>query len=599
MSNFYKIALVLFAIFFMTACGGGGGDNSVANENTEVTNSELNTSSDTSIDDSSDNSTKTSVDSITDSSTPECNTTQSIPECNTTTVTAPLSYKGLQFFYEPLDSASYKLEQLSDSDFNALSQENRLKVANKLLNTLFFGYELPELKDKINQGNFITSVQNGLKEQTTDIGWLESYILNDEFFDQYTYYEPQAITILTRFYTMQELDKYYLDNWMAYILTQTIMFSPAYELASTHYSNIANVYNRIVTMSQDGYGMRFITYIHMSSEDNWRRFRSPEDNGREMLEIYLLDTKDSDVPLAAKALQNWKLNTDSDTLEIGLNVNTEPISLFSTTIYTGDDFYRELVKSNDFVYGVTTRLVDFFFTDYSQSDKEDIVKTVVSSNPETWQDILLQIIFSKEYLLNNQRAQSAEETFFSLAKKMNFRHKKSTFYYFKYYLDKMNQATMKYKLGKLERVPLDSLSFANYHKFIREYVFLNVAYEDETDLTSWKYDGWLNSDFVDYDKFNYDENKPIESLENIINYIFNSIIARDATADEMELFKTHMLTERDEELVLKYEFNFCYVNEDDPEYQQELRDSNKRHIAVLVLDYISRLEETYMQREVK
>jgi len=398
---------------------------------------------------------------------------------------------------------------------------------------------------------------------------------------------------------MQELDKYYLDNWMAYILTQTIMFSPAYELASTHYSNIANVYNRIVTMSQDGYGMRFITYIHMSSEDNWRRFRSPEDNGREMLEIYLLDTKDSDVPLAAKALQNWKLNTDSDTLEIGLNVNTEPISLFSTTIYTGDDFYRELVKSNDFVYGVTTRLVDFFFTDYSQSDKEDIVKTVVSSNPETWQDILLQIIFSKEYLLNNQRAQSAEETFFSLAKKMNFRHKKSTFYYFKYYLDKMNQATMKYKLGKLERVPLDSLSFANYHKFIREYVFLNVAYEDSTDISSWEYDGWLNSDFVDYDKFNYDENKPIESLENIINYIFNSIIARDATADEMELFKTHMLTERDEELVLKYEFNFCYVNEDDPEYQQELRDSNKRHIAVLVLDYISRLEETYMQREVK
>jgi len=511
----------------------------------------------------------------------------------------PLSYKGLQFFYEPLDSASYKLEQLSDSDFNALSQKNKLKVANKLLNTLFFGYELPELKDKINQGNFITSIQNGLKEQTTDIGWLESYILDDEFFDQYTYNEPQAITILTRFYAMKDLDKYYINNWIAYILTQTIMFSPAYELESSHTSNIANVYNRIVTMLQSGYGMRFITYTHMLSEDNWRRFRSPEDNGREMLEIFLLDTKDSHVPLAAKALQNWKLNTDSDTLEIGLNVNTEPISLFGTTIYTGDDFYRELAKSNDFAYGVTTRLVDFFFTDYSQSDKEDIVKTIVSSNPETWQDILLQIVFSKEYLLNNQRAQSAEETFFSLLKKMNFRHRKSTFYYFKYYLDMMNQATMKYKLGKLDRVPLDSLSFANYHKYIREYVLLNVAYEDETDLSSWKYDGWLNSDFIDYDKFNYDETRPIESLENIINYIFNSIIARDATADEMELFKSHMLTVRDEKLVLKYEFDFCYVNNDDKEYQQETRDNNKRHIAVLVLDYISRLDEIYMQREVK
>jgi hypothetical protein len=43
----------------------------------------------------------------------------------------------------------------------------------------------------------------------------------------------------------------------------------------------------------DDVGMRYSTYLHMTSSDNWRRFRSPEDNGREMLEIYTLDFNDT------------------------------------------------------------------------------------------------------------------------------------------------------------------------------------------------------------------------------------------------------------------------------------------------------------------
>jgi len=60
----------------------------------------------------------------------------------------------------------------------------------------------------------------------------------------------------------------------------------------------------MVTALNDQEGLRFITYKHMMSEDNWRRFRSPEDNGREMLEIYNLDFNDAHVPISAKALQN-------------------------------------------------------------------------------------------------------------------------------------------------------------------------------------------------------------------------------------------------------------------------------------------------------
>jgi hypothetical protein len=140
------------------------------------------------------------------------------------------------------------LNQLTDNKFNTYTLAKKLRIANSLLSTLFFGYPQNTLLEKINSGTFISDLREGLAEDRIDKGWLESYIIDDEIFRQYDRWaEPQAITILTRFYAMPELDSYFLKNWIAYILTQTIMFSPAYELESTHTPNIANVYNRIVT----------------------------------------------------------------------------------------------------------------------------------------------------------------------------------------------------------------------------------------------------------------------------------------------------------------------------------------------------------------
>ena len=511
-----------------------------------------------------------------------------------------LSYKGLTFFYQNKTSSQYKLAQLSNDDFNALSDKNKLQVADKLLTTLFFGYPLKILKSKIASGDFIDTLHDELGKDITDKGWLESYILNDEEFRQFqsSYYEPQAITILSRFYAMKKLDKYFLNNWIAYILTQTIMFSPAYELSSTHAPDISGVYNRIVNLLDEEAGIRFITYVHMMSEDNWRRFRSPEDNGREMLEIFLQDTHDSHVPIAGKALQNWKLNTDSDTLEVSLNKNTTPLSLFGTTIFNGDDFYRELVKSNHFIRGVTNRLVDFFFPEKSTAEKNSIVSAIVSSKPETWQDILLQIIFSKEYLLHNDRAKSAEEEFYSLAKKMNYLQRRNTFYDFKSYLEKMHQASMKYKLGKLERVPLDTLSFAYYHKYIREYVLMKRANPDYADdHNSWSHFGWIDS-YIGFDKFIYDENDDVLSLKNFVDYLFESTVARKATPSEQLMFKNHMIENTGNDNNFLYEFDMFTTN-DDPQKQATRRENNKRNIARTVLDYISRLDITYSMREVE
>jgi len=510
-----------------------------------------------------------------------------------------LSYKGLTFYYQGLTPSQYKLDQLTNDEFNALGSTQKLQVANKLLTTLFFGYPQKELQAKIDSDNFINGVRTGLEEEKTDKAWLESYILDEDKFRQYSSYnEPQAINILSRFYAMKDLDSYFLKNWVAYILTQTIMFSPAYELSTTHTPNISRVYNRIVTFLNEEAGMRFITYVHMMSEDNWRRFRSPEDNGREMLEIYQLDMDDAHVPIAGKALQNWKLNTDNDTLEVGLNQNTVALNLFGTTIYNGDDFYRELVKSNLFTKGVTKRLVDFFFPETSDAKKQQITESIVSSQPETWQDILLQIVFSEEYLLHNQRAQSAEETFFSLAKKMDFKHKDSTFYYLKENMEDMHQASMKYKLGKIERVPLDTLSFAYYHKFIRNEVLLRRSNPDAiNDYDSWSRAGWSDS-FIAFDTFNYDSNNDTVSLDAFVNYLFKTTTSRVASSEELKLFRDHMIESRDGKKLFRYEFNM-FVTYDDAEKQTKSREDRKRNIAFIVLDYISRLDTTYRQREVQ
>ena len=561
---------LLFISLFITNCGGGGSSSSSATTSTDGTGS---------------------------SST----TTVLTEETNTNDEFSQTEYRGLVFYPKSLSPSDYALNQLSNAEYNALSGTHKQQVADKLLSTLFFGYTPQELQSKIDSDNFIEDIRSGLTEEKTDKAWLETHILDEEKFRQVDYNEQEAVDILARFYSMKELDSYFIKNWIAYILTQTIMFSPAYELDSTHTPNIARVYNRIVMMLNVESGMRYITYVHMSSEDNWRRFRSPEDNGREMMEIFTLDMDDSHVPIAGKALQNWKLDRDSDTLVVSLNQNTQALSLFGTTIYNGDDFYREMAKSNLFTRGVTKRLVDFFFPNATLSKKSQITNSIVSSQPETWQDILLQIVFSEAYLLHSSRAKSAEELFFSLAKKTDFKHRTGTFHEFKDALEEMHQASMKYKLGKLKRVPLDTLSFANYHKYLRERILLrksNPAKED--DYGAYDRQGW-SEDFVANTNYTLNEEDGIASLESFIQYLFNATISRNANNEEMTLFKEHMLRDKSDTnktQVLDYTFNLIETR-NDAEEQTKRREDRKRDIATIVLDYISRLSETYTQREVR
>ena len=143
-----------------------------------------------------------------------------------------------------------------------------------------------------------------------------------------------------------------------------------------------------------------------------------------------------------------------------------------------------------------------------------------------------------------------------------------------------------------------TLSFANYHKYIRERILLRKSSPvKETEYDAWDRQGWDES-FIANENFNFYEGNEVGSLNSLIHYLFKATISRTATSAELALFGEHMLIEEAGEQKLYYTFDM-FRTHDDPIKQKQYREDNKRNIAVIVLDYISRLSATYTQEEVK
>ena len=521
---------------------------------------------------------------------------------------------GLSVYIENKPSNEYQLQQLTDTSFNSLSKQNQYKVADKLLSTLFFGYPRDELKQRIDSGHFISEIQQQFLVSSNDMGEVEVKI-NDEN----RYYQSERrpdVKILSRFYEMFKLDKSYLDHWTSYILAQTILFSPAAELSSVANPDAFGVYNRLYTLQEQEAGMRYAAFIHMQSDENWRRFRSPEDNGREMLEIYALDEDDGNVPIAAQALQNWHLNRDKDTLVIGLNKNTEPLTLLDEMQFTtGVDFYAALAKSNAFTKGVTTRLVDFLFADTNDAKKEELVDSIVSSNPETWHDILLQILFSEDYLLHSSRVKSIEEVSFSLMKKLSYNTYSSSFRKLSDEMKKMGQLSMSYKLGKSNRVPLDNISFGTYQKYIRDQIFRTWSRDatlswnpnrvDDTHNSAYfmshfdRYErrGISSKHFMSADQYEVVEDDDALTVTNYIKYLFNAVLSRDVKTDELKMLMDHIEGVSGSSPQWFHD-NLNYLS-DDKDYQEYVRYGGRYNIQYFVFEYMLRLDELYFFKGVE
>ncbi len=548
--------------------------------------------------------------------------------------------------------------ELSKADYDALSDEQKYQVANKLLATLFKGMPVDEFFDisngmdnlRLKAGdNFLADTKAAFKyelsqqqrnhhdllitdpddDQQNDVAEERYRSLFEIDFNASSSDWPKQLP-MARMY-QYPLSKNTLDIWISYVLTNSILFSPAEEIDSASIRDVQKVFFKLREDLRENKSIRQIVARHQRTQENWRRFRSPEDNTREMIEIYLgLFDRDEDVPRASKACQDLYLSDQAANYELLSTgyINTEPQYVLDTFVTTCGDFYDVVANHPLLIPRVTTVIVDYLFYKKSADEKIRIVETILRDNPQTFQDVFKSILFSRAYLLENERPKSAEETFFSTAHQLdwkpyrdlliemtgdNINHKVS--------LKHMSWPVMELKLGRFSGVPLDSLSFANYHKGIREYLLLgtassnlnatngscnsNVEGSQERNSCRWKMGLGIEmpdelpplpdasavsiSDAV-LAKYEYEQARVARlsersqrvlglSLDDYLDYLFMSVLQRKVSDEEKA------------DLIAYFEArNFLTEN---ILQNQVIRDYAYDEVAQVTFDYVSRLPEYY------
>lgn len=477
----------------------------------------------------------------------------------------------------PTIRASGAAATLSDSEYNALSNEQKYAVANKLMGTLYKGVPVSDFfKIEAGLGNpalkseasFIDETEGALARPLEDKEVYLAQIEEKYFFDEVRKPLEYPLAALYEFPVSRD----YFHRWIAYRLANSILFSPALENDSVDYTDIQDIQFRLVKMMEEGRSIREIVYEHMISQENWRRFRSPEDNTREMIEIFLgLFDQDAEVPKASIACKNWSLTDDEQgyQLVIGFDENTEPQQVLGATILSCYDFYQVVAQHPLLIPRIASVLVDKFFVGTPAEKKAALVDAIVAAGPTTFDQLFFIILFSKEYLLDAERPKDFEETFFPVAAKINwFAH--GNFFRFVNSddsgtsfptLKRMGQASLTYKLGRFPEIPLDSLSFSVFHKAVREQLLI----KRKTDAFSSSDGGW-QKEFI---------NLNLQG-DDFVHYLFLSVLSRKANPDELRVLK---------EVFVKKQLQ----DSTDPRRQEGIRLGQ----AMIVLDYLSRLSELY------
>ncbi len=576
--------------------------------------------------------------------------------------------------------------ELSASEYNKLTDAQKYQVSNKLLGTMFRGIPVADFFDissgmnnlTLKQGgnllrNTKTAINTALDDEERDlhdmiiVGFQDiggERDIQGKFKDVNDNFPRDWPKILPLARMMEyPLSKDTFDHFVAYTLVNTILFSPAEEIDSTSIRDVQKVYNKLYSDLHQNKSVREIIARHQRTQENWRRFRSPEDNTREMIEIYLgLFDRDADVPRAAKACQDLYLTDADDDYELlstGYE-NTEPQYVLDTFVTTCGDFF-DVVASHPLVMPrMATVLVEYFFPEKSSAERTQIVGTILSGNPVTFQDIFKSILFSREYLLENERVRSFEESFFSIAHQTKWRPYRDLFEEMTdnrvdgqdvddnaaVVMENMNWPVMTLKLGRFTSVPMDALSFANYHKGLRDSILIDDdnntnggSYRDCNDLNSFETNTSRASSRCDWSeglglvepvepvhpndngkagvalpeelaKYNLDMasyQRDLEtfnqvqslSVDDYLDYLFMSVANRVATQAEKDGFK-QMLGDsspsgkrfiRDDG-----DGNLSvYVNENN---SNRLSKTNYDEVAKVVFDYLSRLPETYYFRTI-
>ena len=129
-------------------------------------------------------------------------------------------------------------------------------------------------------------------------------------------------------------------------------------------------------------------------------------------------------------------------------------------------------------------ILDQIFRNFADRDAEErlsLTQSIAAANPVRFEDIFLSILFSQSYLLDTERQASFEEAYLGMAARLRWDAHRDVFRGMtggrgglsRTYMNEMGWPTMSLKLGRLSEVPSDALSFANYHKALRETLMLN------------------------------------------------------------------------------------------------------------------------------
>lgn len=408
-------------------------------------------------------------------------------------------------------------------------------------------------------------------------------------------------------------------NWMAYFLANTIMYSPAEEMESTDMQDVQRMYRFLFNNINDGTPIRSMVRSNLASLSRWRVARTPQNAGLEAFENYLglfeeavpdpelepeayeiyarenpiLATLPESIESVGIACRDYYLTRASDDYLIGQTdfPNTRTMVILEGNFITScTDFYDVVAGHSLVIPRAVEVIINYFMPgEDAREARLAVSEAIVAADPETYEEIFTTILFSKEYLLNTHRPRSFEESFLPLLDTLKWDVRSGSFFVGKRifelmassensrtYLGSMSWNSMSLKIGRIPSVPLDALSFANYHKAVREALFRNTA----------AYRGGFNqarSGLI------FDRNEQLRDLvasmdlNQYLDYLFLSALQRRATADEKADLIAHFkaTTGFIETLVL-------------PEGEVDvIGDGRHTNLTRDVLDYISRLPELY------
>jgi hypothetical protein len=547
---------------------------------------------------------------------------------------------------------------LSDAAFEALPVDDQYRVVNKLLSTLYNGVSVEEFY-ALEPGNSLVKrkdtalTPHNIKERlrtnlrAEDRQRFDQQIVGDdtaqddqgnatpiEALFRFDGNKPKQMPLARIYHYPISRDAF--SQWIAWNLANTILFSPAEELDSANTTDVQNVFRRLDLGIMQGSSIRNMVAVHQHSVENWRRFRSPEDNTREMMEIYLgIFDNDAEVPFASQACQDLYLTDERDGYKLAYTdyPNTEPVIVLDQYVTTCRDFYDIIANHPRLIPRIVSVLVDYFYAGHTANERLAITESISASNPVTFEDIFSTILFSESYLLDTERARSFEENFLPMAKRLQWDAHPDVFRGLisgngslgRAQLSQMGWSSMTYKLGRVAAIPLDSLSFGNYHKALRENLMLDSnrwrlnlgvqaptppdpspveplpddasardiaahteaqqAYDEALALMTEEARQAYNLELTDYQQAQDLYHKVDDlTISQLLDYLFLSAVQRRPIDTE----RRDLITLLDSESHLDPEFDSRFV-----------RNGRLDDVSLIVMDYMSRLPEMYFLNKLR